>query len=77
MIIEKFFMVKWKGHVFLKDINEQTLCTKKNLKRETQKNDTELITEFSREIVKKSTTLVSVSKEVFTIENIINIEHLI
>ena len=31
--------------------------------------------EFSREIVNKSTTLVSFSKEVFSIENIINIEH--
>ena len=65
----------WEGPAFVKDINEQTLCTKENLKIETQENDTELMVEFSREIVNKSTTLVSFSKEVFSIENIINIEH--
>ena len=65
----------WDGPVFLKDINEQTLCTKENLRIETLKNDIEFIAEFIREIVNKSTTLVSFLKEVFSIENTINIEH--
>ena len=48
---------------------------KKNLEIETQKNDTEFIIEFGREIVSKSATLVSISKEVFSIGNIVNIEY--
>ena len=64
----------WEGPFFLKDINEETLCTKENLEIETQKNDAEFITEFGREIINKSTTLVSTSKEVFGIGDI-NIEH--
>ena len=59
----------------LKDINKETLCTKENPEIETQKNDTEFITEFGREIINKSTTLVSILKEVFSIGNVINIEH--
>ena len=62
-------------HFFLKDINEETLCTKENLEIETQKNDAEFITEFGREIINKSTPLVTISKEVFSIRNVINIEH--
>ena len=62
-------------HFFLKDINEETLCTKENLEIETQKNDAEFITEFGGEIINKSTTLVTISKEVFSIRNVINIEH--
>ena len=65
----------WEGPLFLKDINEETLCRKENLEIETQKNDTAFITEFGREIVNKSTTLLSTSKEVFGIGNIINIEN--
>ena len=65
----------WEGPFFLKDINEETLCTKENLEIETQKNDAEFITEFGREIINKSTTLVSISKEIFGTGNIINIEH--
>ena len=66
----------WEGPFFLKDINEETLCTtKENLEIETRKNDTEFITEFGREIINKSTTLVSISKEIFGTGNIINIEH--
>ena len=64
----------WEGPFFLKDINEETLCTKENLEIETQKNDAEFISEFGRAIINKSTTLVSISKEVFSIGNI-NIEH--
>ena len=60
------------GPSFLKDINEETLCTKEI---ETQKNDAEFITEFGREIINKSTTLLSILKEVFSIGNVINIEH--
>ena len=41
----------WEGAFFLKDINEETLCSKENLEIETEKNDTEFITEFDREIV--------------------------
>ena len=65
----------WEVPFFLKDINEETLCTKENLEIETQKNDAEFITEFGREIINKSTTLVSISKEIFGTGNIINIEH--
>ena len=65
----------WEGPFFLKDINEETLCTKENLEIETQKNDAEFITEFGREIINKSTTLVTISKDVFDIGNVINIEH--
>ena len=65
----------WEGPFFLKDINEETLCTKENLEIETQKNDAEFISEFGRAIINKSTTLVSISKEVFSIGNVINIEH--
>ena len=64
-----------KGPFFLKDINEETLCTKENLEIETQKNDAEFITEFGREIINKSTTLVSILKEVFSIRNVINIDN--
>ena len=53
---------------------EETLSTKEYLQIETQKNDTKLIIEFSREIVNRSTTLVSTSKEVFSVGNIVNIE---
>ena len=65
----------WEVPFFLKDINEETLCTKENLEIETQKNDAEFIAEFCRETINKSTTLVSISKEVFSIGNVINIEH--
>ena len=54
---------------------EGTLSTKEYLEIETQKNDTKFVIEFSREIVNRSTTLVSTSKEVFSIGNIVNIEH--
>ena len=54
---------------------EETLSTKEYLEIETQKNDTKFIIEFSREIVNRSTTLVSTSKEVLSIGNIDNIEH--
>ena len=50
----------WEGPLFLKDVSEKTLSTKENLKIEAQKNDTEFITEFGREIVNKSTTFVSI-----------------
>ena len=53
---------------------EETLSTKEYLQIETQKNETKLIIEFSREIVNRSTTLVSTSKEVFSVGNIVNIE---
>ena len=65
----------WEGSFFLKGINEETLCTKENLEIVTQKNDAECITEFGRETINKSTTLASISKEVFSIGNVINIEH--
>ena len=64
-----------KGPFFLEDISEETLCAKENLEIDTQKNDAEFITEFGREIINKLTTLVSISKEVFSIGNVINIEH--
>ena len=54
---------------------EETLSTKEYLEIETQKNETKFIIEFSREIVNRSTTLVSTSKEVLSIGNIDNIEH--
>ena len=54
---------------------EGTLSTKEYLEIETQKNDTKFVIEFSREIVNRSTILVSTSKEVFSIGNIVNIEH--
>ena len=53
---------------------EETLSTKEYLEIETQKNDTKFVIEFSREIVNRSTTLVSTSKEVFSVGNIVNIE---
>ena len=64
----------WEVPFFLKDINEETLCTKENLEIETQKNDADFITEFGRNI-NKLTTLASILKEVFSIGNVINIEH--
>ena len=67
--------LRWEGPFFLEDINKETLSTKENLETESQKNDTDFITEFSREIVVKSTTLESISKEVFSFGNIVNIEH--
>ena len=54
---------------------EGTLSTKEYLEIKTQKNDTKFVIEFSREIVNRSTILVSTSKEVFSIGNIVNIEH--
>ena len=54
---------------------EETLSTKEYLEIETQKNETKFIIEFSRVIVNRSTTLVSTSKEVFSIGNIVNNEH--
>ena len=54
---------------------EETLSTKEYLEIETQNNDTKFIIEFSREIVNGSTTLVSTSKEVFSIGNVVNIKH--
>ena len=47
---------------------------RKSRNRNTE-NDAEFITEFDREIINKSTTLASISKEVFSIGNYINIEH--
>ena len=38
----------WEGHFFLKDINEETLCTKENLEIAAQKNNAEFIAEFGR-----------------------------
>ena len=67
--------LRWEGPFFLEDINKETLSTKENLETESQKNDADFITEFSREIVVKSTTLESISKEVFSFGNIVNIEH--
>ena len=67
--------LRWEGPFFLEDINKETLSTKENLETESQKNDTDFITEFRREIVVKSTTLESISKEVFSLGNIVNIEH--
>ena len=67
--------LRWEGPFFLEDINKETLSTKENLETESQKNDADFITEFSREIVVKSTTLESISKEVFSLGNIVNIEH--
>ena len=54
---------------------EETLSTKEYLEIETQKNETKFIIEFSRVIVNRSTTLVSTSKEVFSIGNIVNNEY--
>ena len=54
---------------------EEALSTKEYLVIETQKNDTKFIIEFSREIVNRSTTLVSTSKEIFGIGNVVNIKH--
>ena len=54
---------------------EVALSTKEYLEIETQKNDTKFIIEFSREIVNRSTTLVSTSKEIFSIGNVVNIKH--
>ena len=54
---------------------EEALSTKEYLEIETQKNDTKFIIEFSREIVNRSTTLVSTSKEIFSIGNVVNIKH--
>ena len=65
----------WEGPFFLKDINKEILCTKENREIESQKNDTEFIIEFGTETVNKSTTLVSISRGVFSIGNIVNIEH--
>ena len=48
------------GPLFLKDVSGKALSTKENLKIEAQKNDTEFITEFGKEIVNKSTTFVSI-----------------
>ena len=67
--------LRWEGPFFLEDINKETLSIKENLETESQKNDTDFITEFSREIVVKSTTLELISKEVFSLGNIVNIEH--
>ena len=67
--------LRWEGPFFLEDINKETLSTKENLEIEWQKNDTEFITKLSREIVVKSTTLESISKEEFSLGNIVNIEH--
>ena len=67
--------LRWEGPFFLEDINKETLSTKENLETESQKNDTDFITEFSRETVVKSTTLELISKEVFSLGNIVNIEH--
>ena len=67
--------LRWEGPFFLEDINKETLSIKENLETESQKNDTDFITEFRREIVVKSTTLESISKEVFSLGNIVNIEH--
>ena len=67
--------LRWEGPFFLEDINKETLSTKENLETESQKNDADFITEFSREIVVKSTTLELISKEVFSLGNIVNIEH--
>ena len=50
------------------------MCKRKSRNRYTE-NDAEFITEFGREIINKLTTLVSISKEVFSIGNVINIEH--
>ena len=48
-------------------------------KRKSRYKNTEewyrVYTEFGREIINKSTSLVSISKEVFGIGNIMNIEH--
>ena len=54
---------------------EETLSTKEYLEIETQKNETKFIIEFSTVIVNRSTTLVSTSKEVFSIGNIVNNKH--
>ena len=54
---------------------EEALSTKEYLEIKTQKNDTKFIIEFSREIVNRSTTLVSTSKEIFSIGNVVNIKH--
>ena len=67
--------LRWEGPFFLEHINKETLSIKENLETESQKNDTDFITEFRREIVVKSTTLESISKEVFSLGNIVNIEH--
>ena len=40
----------WEGPFFLKDVNEKTLCTKENLEIETQKNNTEFITVYCRNL---------------------------
>ena len=63
----------YEGTFFLYHINEKTLSTKENLEIET--GNQSQITEFSGEIVNKSTTLVSISNEVFRIGNIVNIEY--
>ena len=62
--------LRWEGPFFLEDINKETLSIKENLETESQKNDTDFITEFRREIVDKL-----ISKEVFSLGNIVNIEH--
>ena len=63
------------GTFLVKVVREETLCTKENLEIETQKNNTEFINASGKGILIKSTTLVSISKEVFSIGNIVNIEH--
>ena len=48
---------------------------KRRSRNRNTENDAEFITEFDREIINKSTTLVSISKEIFGTGNTINIEH--
>ena len=63
------------GTFLFKRYKRRNVMYKRKSRNRNTENDAEFITEFDREIINKSTTLVSISKEVFSIGNFINIEH--
>ena len=63
------------GTFLFKRYKRRNVMYKRKSRNRNTENDAEFITEFDREIINKSTTLVSISKEVFSIGNVINIEH--
>ena len=64
-----------RGTFLFKRYKRRNVMYKRKSRNRNTENDAEFITEFDREIINKSTTLVSISKEVFSIGNFINIEH--
>ena len=63
------------GTFLFKRYKRRNVMYKRKSRNRNTENDAEFITEFDREIINKSTTLVSISKEVFSIGDFINIEH--